>query len=84
MLDNKVLDNICHRCLDIECPTYTNLNRLEAQVISSLAASLRFDGALNVDVNEFQTNLVLYPCIHFMVSSYVPVISGVAFLYFAH
>merc|ERR1712167_2484 len=34
----------------LERPTYTNLNRLIAQVISSLTASLRFDGALNVDV----------------------------------
>lgn len=39
-------------------PTYTNLNRLIAQIISSITASLRFDGALNVDLNEFQTNLV--------------------------
>ncbi|PPD92743.1 hypothetical protein GOBAR_DD10303 [Gossypium barbadense] len=31
---------------------YINLNRLVSQVISSLTASLRFDGALNVDVNE--------------------------------
>jgi len=60
--------------LDIEKPTYTNLNRLIAQVISSLTASLRFAGALNVDINEFQTNLVPYPRIHFMLSSYSPVI----------
>ena len=45
-------------------------------MISSLTASLRFDGALNVDVNEFQTNLVPYPRIHFMLSSYAPVISA--------
>ncbi len=31
----------------------------------SITASLRFDGALNVDLNEFQTNLVPYPRIHF-------------------
>ncbi|KAM3301074.1 tubulin alpha-1 chain-like [Capsicum chacoense] len=37
--------------------------------------ALRFDGALNVDVNKFQTNLVPYPRIHFMLSSYAPVIS---------
>ncbi|KNA08569.1 hypothetical protein SOVF_161510, partial [Spinacia oleracea] len=30
---------------------------------------------MNVDVNEFQTNLVPYPMIHFMLSSYAPVIS---------
>eukprot|EP00375_Theileria_parva_P001057 XP_763728.1 tubulin subunit alpha [Theileria parva strain Muguga] len=82
MLDNEAIYDICKRNLDIECPTYTNLNRfalrclLIAQVISSLTASLRFDGALNVDVTEFQTNLVPYPRIHFMLSSYAPVISS--------
>ncbi len=54
--------DICRRSLDIERPTYTNLNRLIAQVISSLTASLRFDGALNVDITEFQTNLVGVGC----------------------
>merc|ERR1712242_293466 len=68
--------DIGRRNLDIERPTYTNLNRLISQVISSLTASLRFDGALNVDVTEFQTNLVPYPRIHFMLSSYAPVISA--------
>merc|ERR1711918_281881 len=57
MLDNEAIYDICRRSLDIERPTYTNLNRLVAQVISSLTASLRFDGALNVDITEFQTNL---------------------------
>jgi len=75
-LDNEAIYDICRRSLDIERPTYTNLNRLIAQVISSLTASLRFDGALNVDVTEFQTNLVPYPRIHFMLSSYAPVISA--------
>ena len=50
MLDNEALYDICRRNLDIERPTYTNLNRLLAQIISSLTASLRFDGALNVDI----------------------------------
>merc|ERR1712224_316168 len=76
MLDNEALYDICRRCLDIERPTYTNLNRIIAQVISSLTASLRFDGALNVDITEFQTNLVPYPRIHFMLSSYAPIISS--------
>jgi len=76
ILDNEAVYDICKRQLDIERPTYTNLNRLIAQVISSLTASLRFDGALNVDINEFQTNLVPYPRIHFMLSSYAPVISA--------
>ncbi|KAL7212371.1 hypothetical protein ACSBR2_015120 [Camellia fascicularis] len=74
LLDNEAIYNICQRSLDIERPTYTNLNRLISQIISSLTTSLRFDGAINVDVTEFQTNLVRYHRIHFMLSSYAPVI----------
>merc|ERR1712158_175844 len=33
----------------MERPTYSNLNRLIGQIVSSITASLRFDGALNVD-----------------------------------
>merc|ERR1712080_275568 len=75
-LDNEAIYDVCRRCLDIERPTYTNLNRIISQVISSLTASLRFDGALNVDITEFQTNLVPYPRIHFMLASYAPIISA--------
>mmetsp|Transcript_9731 Transcript_9731/g.19844 ORF Transcript_9731/g.19844 Transcript_9731/m.19844 type:complete len:444 (-) Transcript_9731:48-1379(-) len=75
LLDNEAIYDICRRSLGIERPTYTNLNRLIAQVISSLTSSLRFEGALNVDISEFQTNLVPYPRIHFMLSSYAPVVS---------
>ncbi len=40
--------------LGIERPTYTNLKPLLAQYISSVTASLRFDGALKVDLTESQ------------------------------
>merc|ERR1712166_1341270 len=62
MLDNEAIYDICRRCLDIERPTYTNLNRLVSQVISSLTASLRFDGALNVDITEFHTHVFTLWC----------------------
>ena len=44
--------------------------------MSSITASLRFDGALNVDLTEFQTNLVPYPHIYFPLATYAPVISA--------
>jgi tubulin alpha len=41
MVDNEAIYDICRRNLDIERPTYTNLNRLIGQIVSSITASLR-------------------------------------------
>ena len=75
LMDNEAIYNICRKNLDIERPSYVNLNRLISQVVSSVTASLRFEGELNVDLNEFQTNLVPYPRIHYPLASFAPIIS---------
>merc|ERR1712019_179448 len=66
---------ICQKQLNIDRPTYGNLNVIIAKVISSMTASLRFDGELNVDLGEFQTNLVPFPRLHFMTTALAPVIA---------
>lgn len=42
MVDNEAIYDICRRNMNIERPTYTNLNRLIGQIVSSITASLRY------------------------------------------
>ncbi|GLV31755.1 alpha-Tubulin at 84B [Carabus blaptoides fortunei] len=72
IMDNEACYEICGRNLDVPRPTYTNINRLLGQVVSAVTASLRFEGSVNVDLIEFQTNLVPYPRIHFPLLTYAP------------
>merc|ERR1711941_118424 len=73
LLDNEAIYEICQKNLDIKRPSYDTLNRMIAKAVSSMTASLRFEGELNVDLNEFQTNLVPFPRLHFMITSMAPV-----------
>ncbi|KAL3171413.1 hypothetical protein MRX96_013626 [Rhipicephalus microplus] len=72
MFDNEAIYDICSRSLDFERPTYTNLSRPIVQSVSSITASPWFDGTLNVNLTQFQTNLVSYPHIHLPPSKGIP------------
>merc|ERR1712083_994713 len=75
VLDNEAIYSILQKQLDKDRPSYGQLNQVIAKVISSMTAALRFDGELNVDLGEFQTNLVPFPRLHFMTTGLAPVIS---------
>ena len=75
LFDNEAIYKICKDNLEVERPAYSNLNRLICQNVSSITSSLRFPGQLNVDLSEFEVNLVPFPKIHYPLSSYSPIIS---------
>jgi tubulin alpha len=79
LLDNEAIYDLVIKKLGIQHPSYDNLNRLITKVISSMTASLRFEGELNVDLNEFQTNLVPFPRLHFMITSLAPISNAEGF-----
>ncbi|XP_063177708.1 tubulin alpha chain-like [Chroicocephalus ridibundus] len=60
----------------INTRTSTHLHRIVSQIASSITASLRFDGALSVNLAEFQTKLVPYPRTHVPWAAYAPIISA--------
>merc|ERR1712176_1652521 len=75
VLDNEAIYAIVQKQLENDRPSYADLNKVIAKVVSSMTAALRFDGELNVDLGEFQTNLVPFPRLHFMTTALAPVIS---------
>merc|ERR1712113_245744 len=76
VLDNEAMYEICESQLKLKKITYDHLNKVSAKSISCMTSALRFEGDLNVDMNEFQTNLVPFPRLHFMTSSYAPLTQG--------
>ncbi|CAK80214.1 unnamed protein product (macronuclear) [Paramecium tetraurelia] len=74
-MDNQAIYDICQNKLDIELPKYSNLNRIIAQVMSSITTSMRYDGALLRDMAELETSLVPYAKLKFLICSYAPIIS---------
>eukprot|EP01084_Bolivina_argentea_P259895 438728_1 len=73
VLDQQKLYDICQTNLDIKQPSYNDINCIIGKIVSGWTCSLRFEGELNVDLNELQTNLVPFPKLHFMISSLYPI-----------
>ena len=47
-------------------------NSIVANVVNNLTCSMRFEGDLNVDLNEITMNMVPFPKMHFLQSSLSP------------
>lgn len=51
---------------------FDEMNNIVANLLLNLTSSSRFEGSLNVDLNEISMNLVPFPRLHYLVSSMAP------------
>ena len=74
VVDNQAIYDICRFKLDVETPSYTNLNYLIAQVVSSITTPLRFEGDSKMDLGDLEMDIAPFPRMRFLLSSYAPLI----------
>ncbi|VDM02235.1 unnamed protein product [Schistocephalus solidus] len=75
IFDNHAIINVIRNHLDIECISFSHMNRLLAQVISGLTANWRFGSLLSAKLTDLQTNLIPYPGMRFLQCSLAPLLS---------
>ena len=70
--DNMSIYDVFHNKLQVSNPTFSGINRLLAQIFSSITVSVRYTNALNNDIDQIATNLVPYPRLHYPIDIYSP------------
>ncbi|XP_063239467.1 tubulin epsilon chain-like [Bacillus rossius redtenbacheri] len=58
------------------CKPFQDMNSIIVNMLLHLTSGSRFPGSLNVDVSELATNMVPFPGLHFVASSFSPVNLG--------
>lgn len=51
---------------------FGKMNSIIGHLLSNLTCSMRFEGRLNIDLNEITMNMVPFPKLHFLISSMSP------------
>lgn len=74
-IDNKALYNILSKNLEIEAPTYADMNHLVSYCMAGITSSLRFPGQLNMDLRKLLVNMIPYPKLHFFIPGYAPLMN---------
>ena len=76
MLENEAIHGICTDVLGLKRPTYANMNRLIAKVVSSTTVPLRKPGnSFDPDLIEYQSSLVMRPRLHFITTGLAPIMN---------
>lgn len=76
-LENGAMLNLCarqshHRSYKTG---FDEINDVAAQLISHLTAGSRYNGGLNIDVNEISTNLVPFPSLKYLTAGFAPLLA---------
>jgi len=75
VLDNEALYDICFNTLNLGSPTFGDINKLIANVMSGNTASFRFNGQINTDMNKLSYSLRTRPFLHWYIPSFAPLTS---------
>ncbi|KAM7534547.1 hypothetical protein Aperf_G00000108067 [Anoplocephala perfoliata] len=76
LLQNRAVNDIYEREMNINNAAYSHINRIFAQVYSGMTAGSRFPASLTSSLRELQTNLVPYPSLNYLMSSFCPFMSA--------
>ncbi|CAF1438140.1 unnamed protein product [Adineta steineri] len=70
--DNVALLNILNKILRISSGNFNDINQIIAQVMTGITACFRFPGQLNMDLRKLAVNMIPFPSLHFLMTSFSP------------
>jgi tubulin epsilon len=75
-IENEALFQMSARTSEASSSAASNpfdaMNNIVGELLCNLTASIRFEGEMNVDLNEICSTLVPFPSLHFLVASMCP------------
>jgi len=77
VIDNEALYDICFRSLKLTAPTYQDLNHLVGEAMTALTCTYRFPGELHSTMRKTATNLMPFPGVPYLMSSFSEIAQSV-------
>jgi len=72
VLDNEALTSIARNTLNIQSPSFSELNSLISTVMAATTTTLRYPGYMNNDLIGLMASLIPTPRMHFLMTGYTP------------
>lgn len=73
LYQNEGIYDICSKKLFINCPTFSDINRLLAMAFSCISCPLRYSSMLRSAMDDMITNLIPFPRIHYPIVRIAPI-----------